>query len=149
MLAAMTQILAKFFFAIALNSEGALPTQLTLLTSGTNQGRDGRACRRHPLVDRACDAPHRWQWLLQPDRVRDQADMIRRSKAPSPPVEKTTLERAAIGVCRLVYGARCSCDRSPSACRSMLAAAKVAVSIAAPEAAEQLLKEQFNSERKA
>ena len=75
--------------------------------------------------------------------------MIRRSKTPSPPVEKTTLERAAIGVCRLVYGARCPCDRSASVCRSMLAAAKAAVSIAAPEAAEQLLKEQFNSERKA
>ncbi|CAM5398128.1 hypothetical protein AFEL58S_01992 [Afipia felis] len=42
MLAAMPQNLAQFFLAIALNAEGALPSQLKLLDAGTCRGRDGR-----------------------------------------------------------------------------------------------------------
>lgn len=74
--------------------------------------------------------------------------MKRPLKKPAPPVEKTTLERAAIAVCRRVYGARCLCDESQSVCVSMLSAAKVAVSIAAPAAMPELIAEQQNSERK-
>jgi phage I-like protein len=44
-MAGMTQpsSLASFFFSLALNAEGAVPSQLVLLRPGTNRGRDGRA----------------------------------------------------------------------------------------------------------
>lgn len=39
----MSQNLTKFFHVVALNAEGALPSRLVLLESGTLRGRDGRA----------------------------------------------------------------------------------------------------------
>lgn len=64
-----------------------------------------------------------------------------RRKQPAP--EKTTLERAAVAVCRRVYGARCPCENAPSVCQSMRGAALAAAAAIEPEIAERLLREEL------
>jgi hypothetical protein len=62
-----------------------------------------------------------------------------------PASEKTPLERAAVAICRRVYGARCPCEGAPSVCQSMESAARAALSTACPAQFEAVLQDHVDA----